>query len=440
MTRITAFILLLAVYLIVNQYPFGHLTGVQGEMVLALGFVILGGYLLGEILAAFSFPRITGYLLAGMVLGPDVTAVISDESVDSLQLIDQIALALIALTAGGELRLSSLAQQWRSLTVISLSHTLFHVVLGSLAFLLLVAYLPFLQGFDYSATLSAALIFGVIAISLSPATAVAIITETRAKGPATDVALGVSIIIDIIVIILFTIVITGIQTLTTDSQAGWQPFMMLFNKVFVSVAVGIAAGWIISLYLKHVQREPILFILSFSYLVSVGAKSFYMDPVILCVAAGIWVTNASKKGEELIQMIEQGSLLVYVIFFCVAGAALDLNALQSMWLLAVLLVVARMVIMALSTRAALWMSDFAMPSPWTYWLAFMPQAGVSLGLVAILAQQQFAWSADVQTLIIATIAINQLFGPIGMKYALQRSGETQEARKKAIRESAPAES
>jgi Kef-type K+ transport system membrane component KefB len=423
--RLCAFFIMLALAWITQFYPYG--SNSASRTVIALGFVILAGYLLGEILVKIRLPRVSGYLFAGMLFGPYIGGILTIQTVHDLALIDTIALSLIALSAGGELHLSSLKKGWKGILGIMFAQVVGILPMAGLFFYFMATTFHFMGDIPQTSLISAAMVFGVIAISQSPSITIAIITETRSSGFATDTVLSVSVIIDVLVISLFTIVMTLIGLLEQgQSDIEWGVYLALGAELVFSILAGILAGIGISIYLKYVNANRVLFVLAFSYLVSVTCKPLHLDPILVCVFAGTWVTNASKKGHELIEMIEKGSLIIYVIFFCVAGAALNLTALVEMKWIALALVVARMAFLAITTWSGVKISGIPIPTTGSFWMAFMPQAGVSLGLIAILNKKGFAWAPTMYTLMLACIALNQIIGPITLKYALQKTGETQE--------------
>lgn len=422
-TRISALLLVIAFVSIVRLYPYGEASGIQGVTAFSLGFVIIGGYLLGEIVRRVHLPRITGYLIAGMLFGPYLGGWLTEDTVEHLTLIDQIALSLIAISAGCELKISDLRQHWKGVVSITFFQTISLFVLGAGAFWLLTGWFPFLDASQQIVRLEAGLAFGAIAAAQSPATTIAIITDVQAKGPATDSMLGSAVLKDVLVIILFTLVLSADHFLDGD-ELTLEPFLALGGELFFSIAFGIAAGWGVAFYLKKVKSDSILFLLAFSYLTYVGSHSIHLDPVLICVAAGLAIANTTDQGERLHAIIRQGSLVIYVIFFCVAGAALDIGALRSMAGLAVVLVLVRMVLLWGSTWLSLRAAHIPNAKSSSYWMAFLPQAGVSIGLASILEKEGFAWAPPMVTLLFACIAINQIAGPIMMKYALQHTGET----------------
>lgn len=422
--RIAVLALMAAFVMIVRMYPYGDASGIQGAAAFSLGFVILGGYVAGEICKRLSLPRITGYLVAGIAAGPDAAGWLTDRSVSQLTLIDQIALSLIALSAGGELRLKTLKKQWKGVTSITLCQTIGVYVLGAAAFMALGPFFPIFGGAGWDIRLQAALVFGAVSVAQSPATAIALIVETRSRGPATELALGSAVLKDVLVIVLFTLTLSIDHMIEGVSQLSMRPFIVLGGEMILSILFGLVAGYGLAFFFQRVKADPVLYLLAFSYLVYVGSHSIHLDPILICVVAGLVSTNVSDEGQSLMRAVEKGSLVIYVIFFCVAGAALDLTALRSMALFSLILVGLRMALLWGTTWSGLVIAGVPHAKPSTYWMAFLPQAGVSLGLVTILNREGFIWGDQMATLLIACIALNQIIGPVLMKYALVDSGET----------------
>jgi len=423
-SRLIAFFIMAALILIVRQYPFRFGESGMGGMAVSLGGVILAAYLAGEILSRFRLPRISGYLFTGMALGPYIGGFLTTDVIRDFSLIDQIALALIALSAGGELRFASLRQQWRGIASITLAQTIFLFLTGTAAFFFLVHWLPFFSSLSFRGRLAASAIFGVIFVSQSPASTIAVITETRSLGRTTNVVLGTVVVIDVLVITLFAMALPIVKTIDQGGGFEWGFLGRLTEEFAFSCGAGLVAGWMISYYLKTIRVDAALFVLAFCYLVSVGAKTLHLDTLIICIIAGFWVTNASKQGKDMIETIEDSSLIIYVIFFCIAGASLNLSALVLAWAATIVLVLARMLAMAGSTWIGIRLSGDEYPSASSLWMAFLAQAGVSLGLVTILQREGLSWGADLKTIVVAVIAVNQIVGPIALKYVLERSGET----------------
>jgi Kef-type K+ transport system membrane component KefB len=154
--------------------------------------------------------------------------------------------------------------------------------------------------------------------------------------------------------------------------------------------------------------------------------------MLICLTAGFWVQNFTEGGgKELMEKIDRSSLPVYVIFFALTGAALDISALRDTWMLALVLVAARGLLIwvggYLGARASGDPPSFRRMSG----LSFITQAGVSLGLAGIVMRRFPDWGPALATTIVAVIAVNQVIGPVGLKVALKAVGEARESRRQA---------
>lgn len=402
-------------------------TGLESTTI-AVGFLLVSAFLLGEWSSQLGLPRITGYLVSGLLIGPDVAGLLTTDMVSAGKAVEGIAVALIALTAGGELRLEWVKKQLRRLLVITTTE-LFVVASGVLAVVVIGSPLfPFMPDDDLAKTLVIAMIFGAVAVANSPTVAIAVISENRADGPLTRTVLGVTIVKDVFVIVLFAVAMTVARDALGESGGdalGWT----LARELGGSVAMGVLFGIGISLFLRHVNRDVPVFILAVCFAIAQVAQVFHLEVLLTALTAGFYVENFSRaRGEQLIAGIERVSLPVYALFFAAAGAKVDLDALARMWPLALLLSGVRAACVAGGTRLGAKLAR-AEPVVVRYaWLGFISQAGVTLALSAIVARTFPVWGPDLQVLIVAMIALHELIGPIVFQYSLRRSGEAGAAR------------
>jgi len=403
---------------------------------LSFGFLLLGAYLIGDLLSRFKLPKLTGYILAGILFGPHVLELISADTVRDLKLIDDLALTFIALAAGGELRLAELRQRRRSIVLTVLCLTLI-VFLGVGAFALAARpLLPFLEGKPAAHYLVVAALLGTFAVARSPASAIAIISECKARGPFTEMVLGVTVVMDVLVVIVFAAVVSVGQA--AIAQAG--PMELRFIGVVLlevagSILAGIALGCVISLYIRSVEAELAVFILALAFLVTLFSSQFallidhfysiplHLEPMLICLTAGFWVQNFSRGGAPLMEKIDRSSLPIYVIFFSLTGAALNIGALRQTWLIALLLVAARSGLVWLGAFLGASLSGDPPRFRQMSGLSFITQAGVSLGLAGIVMRRFPEWGVPLATVIVAVIALNQIIGPVTFKLALSAVGE-----------------
>ncbi|HNC45585.1 MAG TPA: cation:proton antiporter, partial [Acidobacteriota bacterium] len=153
------------------------------------------------------------------------------------------------------------------------------------------------------------------------------------------------------------------------------------------------------------------------------AKMLHLDPVLLCLVAGFFVENFTRQGERFLENLEHTFSVVFVIFFTVAGAKLNLTALATVWPIAILFVILRMVSLYAGTQLGAKLSNASPEVARLTWLGLIPQAGVALGLVIIVEQAFPGWGADLATIIVAMIGIHETLGPLAFRLALSMSGE-----------------
>ena len=392
---------------------------------MSLGFTMIAAFLFGKILQRWKLPMITGYIAAGILIGPYLANLLSVEVVQKLQLIDYIAISLIALTAGGEFRYRVLKKQFNVIR----GAIIWQIIIVMAAFVTLIFLfhnqIPFLKNQTTPAILGVGLLFGALATAKSPATTIAIITESKARGPFTDFVLGVTVFKDIIVVLLFSIVLSIAKpAILQENQIQLGYLFSVFADISLSLITGILAGFLILLYLKYVGKEKVIFLLGFVLLGIEVAHIFHLEVVLIFIMAGFFVQNFSDLGSSLIDGIESSSLPIYVIFFTIAGASLNLPIFINNWSLALLIVGLRLLSTYEGTYLGSKLTSASRDIQRFGWMGFVGQAGLTLGL-ALLVKQNIPGKIglSISTLIIASIAINQLIGPILFRYSLIKVGE-----------------
>ncbi len=422
-------------FLLMSALPYLQLaedSAFHPKSLAALGFVLLAAYTLGEIAGKFKLPKITGYIVTGLLFGPYVINLFSVGVVEDIKLINSLAVALIALTAGAEMKLDSLKAVARSLGWITL-------VKGSLILIAVTAtvfaarpLIPFLAGASAPLVLSVGMIFGVLAVGTSPAATIAVINETQSRGRLSDITLGVAVAKDVVMVVLLALAIS-LAKLFSTAGASFDSSVLLTvgEELLLSVTVGALLGVIIIAYIRFVHAEMWLFIIAMIFLNTFIAERFHLEALLTFIVAGFVVQNFSKYGDEFIHPVEEVSLPVYVVFFSIAGAGLDLNALRQVWLVALILVAVRIVAIFAGTRIAVTLAKESSAIKSNAWLSFISQAGVVLGLSTIVENNLPQLGGEIKTVVLGTIGLNLILGPITFKAALTRAGETIEKREAA---------
>lgn len=422
--RVFALLVLLAVLWVVRRYEV-FAGGGPGSTALALGFLLLAAFLGGQVASAIGLSRITGYLIVGLVVGPGALGLLHQVDVDRLRLLDEIAIALIALTAGGELTLERLRGMGRVLTSITLLGTvvLFAMVAG--AVLLLSPWLPFTAGRPFVLVLTISVVFGSIAIASSPSVAIAVITDTRARGPVASTVLGVTVLKDVLVIVAFAAALSAAYAvLEAGSPAAGGLGVGLALEIGGSLVAGALLGVLIAAYLRWVDRQMVLFALGVAWLAAEVASALHLDVLLLALTAGFALENLLPvEGHEFVESLEAASLPLYALFFSLAGAAVHLGALAGLWMWVLLLVAVRAAGLWAGTRLGARVAGAPPEVGRRAWLGFISQAGVALGMVTILARSFPTWGEELRTVFVAMVAVHELVGPVALQWALERSGE-----------------
>jgi Kef-type K+ transport system membrane component KefB len=439
LTRISNLVLTLA---LLFGVAYLSLTAFQADapeeqLTILMGFVLLAASTAGALSTNVGLPRITGFLVVGILAGPSIVALIPWGALDELRLIDEFALALIAMLAGGELKLKSLKPAAKSITFTTFTVVGVVWVGMTLVFIPVGFFLPFLDGVGFLGILALGCLLGIWAANSSPDLTVAVIEESGSKGPLTDVILGVTIVKDVVVIILFTLVLALVRPLLGHSGEEGRILIELAREVGGALAVGALLGWIFSLYLEQEGRQPVYSTFIFAYLLVVVSEMLHVELLLAGVAAGFLIENLSEAGDEMIHGIESVSVVIFAFFFTIAGASLDLHAVGAFWFAALILFSARAFFTfwgaSLGTRWA--RAPVAIRA--RTWKGLLSQGGVTLGLLLVLEESFPEIGEGVVALGMAVIIGNILGGPVLLKRALAKAGNVPESRE---RKSEPVES
>lgn len=393
----------------------------DGRLAIFVGFVLLAASASGAVAAAWGLPRITGFIVIGILAGPSLLGLLPAPAVADLQLIDEFALALIAMLAGGELQLKSLRPQAKTIALATLVVTGVVWVGVAVAVLAVSPLVPFLSELPFGGLVAVALLLGVWAANSSPDLTVAVIEERHAEGTLTEVILGVTIVKDVVVIVLFTLTLALVTPLLDPSQ----PFSAdalgtLAIELGGSLVLGAAMGWVFSQYLggkRTDARSPFATFL-FAYVMIVLVLQFHMELLLTGVAAGFVIENLSPAGDKMIQGIRSVAVVIFAFFFTVAGARLDLGAVTEFWLAASVVILARVWFTRFGARKGMAWSGASPHVVQHSWMGLISQGGVSLGLVLVVQENFEAVGSGVLALAMAVILGNILAGPILLARAL----------------------
>jgi Kef-type K+ transport system membrane component KefB len=397
---------------------------------LTFGFLILAAYTVGEIATSLRLPKILGYLAAGLLFGPAGLDTVTYEATRELAPVSNLAVALIAFLAGAELQWGEVKQRGVAiLKILSTELTIDFLAIWGLLFALR-DLVPFLQGTRPGEAAALASLFAVIAIVHSPAVTMALLTETQARGEVARTTLGVVLVADVVVVLLFSLTIALVRGYVPPPGDAVAPasLAMLAWEIGGSVLVGAALGAAVALYLRFVRSQLFLFAIVVTFFGAELARIAHTEVLLTLLVAGFVSENAGgEHGVALRHAMERAAAPVFVVFFALAGAKIAVHD--------VVMLLPLVLPIAVTRVAALW-AGAALGTRWArmvrargryVWMGLVSQAGVAIGLATIVAEAYPGRGAQMRTLFLAVIAINETVGPVFFRHALTRTGEVAEA-------------
>jgi len=406
--------------------PLDQQHGPGAVTLLTFGFLVLAAYTSGELASLVNLPKITGYLVAGLLFGPAVAGTVTQATTVELEPVSRLAVALIAFLAGAELRWGELKERARAIftmlgTEMSLSFLGIAIVLWIVR-----AHVPFLQNVSDGQVIVLCALFASVSMVHSPAVTMALLTETRAHGPVARTTLGIVLVADVLVVLVFSAMLTIARAVVPAPGGGPEISAgVIAWEILGAMLVGGVLGVAVAVYMRFVQRELLLFAIVVAFFGAEIARLAHVETLLTLLTAGFITENVTKneEGRELLHAMERSAGPVFVVFFALAGASIHIVELASLWPLALAVV---------GVRAAMIFSGTQLGGRWSgapvvvrknVWLGLISQAGVAIGLATILASAYPSRGAEMQTLILSVIAINEIVGQVLFKVALGRSGE-----------------
>jgi len=387
------------------------------DPILSLGIIFISGFLILRFINKVRLPAITGDLILGIIIGEEFLNLVSRHLLSASGVISNIVLGLIAFSIGRNFLVDRFRKIGKNVFLISIFEALGTWIVVTVAFHFLLK-----QPFYLS------LIFGAIASATAPAATVMVIREYRAQGLFTNVLLGVVAIDDAWCLMIFSLSLALARTLALHLGGTLLLFEALLKgilEIFGAIGVGIALGFIFSglSTLVRTQAGLTLYTLGF-LLLSIGiALHLHLSILLTAMVLGATVVNLLKEEERFFASLKSIEYPLYLLFFVLAGANLELVSLKHVGILGAFYLVTRVVGKIIGARIGAIISRS--PKNIQHYIGFglIPQAGVALG-VALIAKANFQRVGGlIMDTIIGTTVVYELVGPIVTKWALSRAGD-----------------
>ncbi|MBS7359223.1 MAG: cation:proton antiporter [Oscillospiraceae bacterium] len=381
-----------------------------------LALMIFSGMALGRLVKKIKLPNVTGYLLAGLILGPSVLGVLSENFLDSATIISDAALGFIAFSIGNEFKISFFKKVGVTPIVIAVCESFFAVVVVTGGLLIIGCEPTF------------ALVLGAIAAATAPAATIMVIKQYRAKGPVTQTLLSVVAIDDATALIMYSISVAIATAIGGKSTDKLQLILDPAIEILGALIVGAVLGFIFLLPLKHFKKDGnrLCLIIAFIFIGLGLSQLCGFSSLLLCMAMGAVIANFSPDVNKIMDLCDRVTPPIFMLFFVASGADLKLSVLPSVGIAGVIYIVFRVIGKAFgaSLGATICKADknirkYLGP-------ALIPQAGVAIGLSLAAASVVPEYATEIRTVILCGTLIYELVGPVISKTCLKKAGEIKE--------------
>ncbi len=403
----------------------------------ALFIIVLAARQMGGIFARFKLPLISGFLFVGIIVGPFVLDFVNAENIPRLLFLDEMALAFIAFAAGAELELHVIRGYFRSIVSIIGGLVVTVLVFGIAAIIFISDQIPFMADLPQAEILAIAILGATIMIARSPSSALAIIKELRARGPFTHKVFGATVLMDAVVIMIFAVSVSVAAVLVEGAEFDVGLLIFLAFEILLDIGLGILVGMLLRMIMilpYDILKGVLILLLGLGiFWLSTALHDFHLfslpvglfsEPLLICLTAGFYVTNNSRHATDFRHILEKMSPAVFLLFFTLVGIALELDILRQAWGIVLFLFGIRLVAIFVGSFVGVAVARDYSPGNSLLGFGFITQAGVGIGLAKEIGVEFNTWGAELATLSIGVIVLNQIVGPPLFKWAINRVGES----------------
>lgn len=389
-----------------------------------IGMVLIVGILGGKLARLIKLPNVSGYLVAGLFLGNSFFKFIQPNDIEAFAVISEFALALIAFSIGSEFVVKEMLKVGKEIIIITLAE-----VVGAVLVVFLVMYFLFSKPFAFSIVIAS------MSAATAPAATLLVIKQYKAHGPLTKTIIPVVALDDVFGIMAFGLAMALARLSVGSTELSLanmliQPVIEILGSVFLGFLLGLALAFTAKRAKTHdgLQGSSLAFIA-----IAVGLSNFLgFSPLLTNIMLGATVVNLIKNPKRVFGSVNDFVSPVYVLFFTLAGASLDLGILATVGAMGIAYILSRAggkmlgaYIGARSVKANEAVTNYL-------GLALLPQGGISIGLSFLVKQYLPEYAVAINTIIMFSVLIYEVSGPIFAKIAIQKAGEIPGLGKKVV--------
>ncbi len=416
------------------------------ETLLSLSVALFVGLMLSRVAKRLQLPAVTAYLITGILIGPYCLGAlgvgglgfISMDNVESFSIISDVALGFIAFSIGNEFRLSQLRETGKQATVIGIAQAVITTLLVDAVLIGLHFIMP------DKLSLPAAIILGAVASATAPAATLMVVRQYKAKGPVTDILLPVVALDDAVGLVLFAISFGIAKALGSSSVDVISIIVEPLIEVVLSLALGAAMGFLFTFFERFFHSRSKRLSMSAAFVLLTVALSMMefevfgihvaFSSLLVCMMLGTVFCNICDFSEELMDRLDRWTAPMYILFFVISGAELELTVFADIFIviIGIVYIISRSGGKYLgaysSARATKCNSNIVK----YLGITLLPQAGVALGMAAK-ASTLGADGMIVSNIVLFAVLVYEIVGPALTKIALTKAGDIIPEGKKSAR-------
>ncbi len=394
------------------------------DILLSLGVAIAVGLVFNRIVKKLGLPNVTGYLVSGVLIGPCFLQIIPAVWVEELTLLVNVALGFIAFSIGGEFRLSKIRSIGKSVLIITMFQALTTTLVVDIGLLL------FFEP-------AVAICLGAIATATAPAATLMVVRQYNAKGPVTNMLMPVVALDDAVGLMVFSISL-AIAKLTVSTEQVNIVSMLLdpLKEIVLSLVIGAAIGALLTFGMGffHSRSNRLTSIICAVFLGTSISSLFGLSSLLLCMSIGAVMANFYPESEKMLDITEHWTPVVFLLFFVISGAELDLTILPKVGLLGVLYILLRSAGKYFGARIGSTVVHEEANIRKYLGVALLPQAGVAIGMSQIVVSElPSEYGSSIRAVVLCATLVYELVGPLLTKLVLTKAGEIERPQKEEVK-------
>lgn len=385
---------------------------------LALAIALSAGLILNRVVKKLGLPNVTGYLIAGLIIGPCLMNLFPKEALADAKVITEVALGFIAFSIGAEFKFADMKRIGASVFTITLFQSLAACIFVNIAL--------FVLGFPAPVAIT----LGAIATATAPAATLMVIRQYNAKGPVTGILLPVVALDDAIGLIIFSVSLAVAEVLESGNKLSIttmliDPIIEIASSIIGGAVIGLILCWAMRYFKSSSNR--LCLVITVVIMGTAISSTLNLSGLLFNMCIGAVLANMRNDFESVFAINDQWTPPLFLIFFVISGAELDLKVLPSVGLLGIAYLIARSLGKYFGALFGSVITHQDENIKKYLGLTLLPQAGVAIGMSQIVIDALPLYGGQIRAVVLSATLIYEFVGPLVTKIALTKAGEIQKA-------------